>query len=126
LRASPNERSVGEIASHIVKAREGWFHDFMVEGGEEIAPYKQGDAPWATAGVAGLVEALDLSWSFMAERLAHWTSEDMQFTFPNEWRGDHYDLPRSWVVWHVLEHDLIHGGEISLTLGMHGLDAPRA
>jgi uncharacterized damage-inducible protein DinB len=27
------------------------------------------------------------------------------------------------VVWHVLEHDLHHGGEISLTLGMHGIDA---
>jgi uncharacterized damage-inducible protein DinB len=24
-------------------------------------------------------------------------------------------------VWHVAEHDLHHGGEISLTLGVHGL-----
>jgi hypothetical protein len=28
-------------------------------------------------------------------------------------------------VWHVLEHDLIHGGEVSLTLGMYGLATPR-
>src|SRR5215472_5334056 len=28
---------------------------------------------------------------------------------------------RQFIVWHVAEHDLHHGGEISLTLGMHGL-----
>jgi uncharacterized damage-inducible protein DinB len=27
------------------------------------------------------------------------------------------------VVWHVLEHDLHHGGELSLTLGLHGIPA---
>ena len=30
---------------------------------------------------------------------------------------------RAWVVWHVLEHDLHHGGEVSLTLGVHGIPA---
>jgi hypothetical protein len=28
---------------------------------------------------------------------------------------------RGWVVWHVLEHDLHHGGEISQILGTNGL-----
>jgi hypothetical protein len=28
------------------------------------------------------------------------------------------------VVWHVLEHDLRHGDEISLALGNHGLQTP--
>lgn len=32
-------------------------------------------------------------------------------------------LTRSWVIWHLIEHAL-HGGEISLTLGMHELAAP--
>ena len=41
----------------------------------------------------------------------------MQKTFPD----DPVDLSRAWVVWHVLEHDLFHGGEISFALGMHGL-----
>jgi hypothetical protein len=35
---------------------------------------------------------------------------------------------RGWVVWHVLKHDLHHGGEIGfslgLSLGLHGLPAP--
>jgi uncharacterized damage-inducible protein DinB len=128
LRAAPHERSVGEIVLHIVNARVDWFHGFMGEDGEEIAPYVawgavSEDAPLPSA--ADLAEGLDASWRFIAERLARWTPEDMAFTFPIEWRGDPYDLSRSWVVWHILEHDLIHGGEVSLTLGMHGLAAPR-
>src|SRR5437762_13371579 len=95
LRAAPHERSVGEIAVHIVAGRMEWFHDFMGEGGEEIALYMREDAPWATAGAAELVEALDLSCAFMAERFARWSSEDMQVTFPHEWRGNHYEPTRS-------------------------------
>jgi uncharacterized damage-inducible protein DinB len=28
---------------------------------------------------------------------------------------------RQWIIWHVLEHDIHHGSEISTTLGVHGL-----
>jgi uncharacterized damage-inducible protein DinB len=127
LRSAPGERSVGEMAQHIVAARAYWFHDFMGEGGEEIAPYSAWDEPDAlTLSADEIVRGMDVTWQFMAERLSTWTPEDMQHTFPDEWRGQHYDHSRSWVVWHVLEHDLSHAGEISLTLGMHGLQAPRA
>jgi uncharacterized damage-inducible protein DinB len=33
-------------------------------------------------------------------------------------------VSRSWVIYHVMEHDLHHGGELSLTLGIHGLPGP--
>jgi hypothetical protein len=109
-----------------VAARVLWFHDFMGEGGEELDLYSAWDGPGASVlGSSDIVRGLDATWQFMWDRLSRWTPEDMRHTFPQEWRGEHYDLSRSWVVWHVLEHDLIHGGEISLTLGMHGLDAPR-
>ena len=126
LRAATHERSVGEIARHIIGGRLDWFHGFMGEGGDDIADLAHWDDAEAPARSAEeLVDGLDRSWQFMWERLERWSPENMQHTFPMEWRGDHYDLSRSWVVWHVLEHDLQHGGEISLTLGMHGLDAPR-
>src|SRR5215813_12338859 len=32
-------------------------------------------------------------------------------------------VSRAWVVWHGLEHDLHLGGELSLTLGTHGIPA---
>lgn len=45
-------------------------------------------------------------------------------TFPDEWDGQTYDVSRSWVIYHVLEHDLHHGGEVSLLLGMNRLAGP--
>jgi hypothetical protein len=42
----------------------------------------------------------------------------MERTFEGVWDG------RKWVIWHLLEHDLHHGGELSFVLGMHGLAAP--
>jgi uncharacterized damage-inducible protein DinB len=59
----------------------------------------------------------------MADAIARWTEADMAQTYPIEWRGNHYELTRGWVVWHILSHDLHHGGEISLTLGIHGIAA---
>jgi uncharacterized damage-inducible protein DinB len=30
---------------------------------------------------------------------------------------------RQWIIWHVLEHDIHHGGELSFLLGMYGVPA---
>ncbi len=124
LRAAPRLRSVGENAAHIVGARAGWFTEFLGEdGGADVkasARWEPG-APARTA--AELVQGLDRTWHFMADCLARWSPADMHQTFPDDWDGQRVELSRAWVVWHVLEHDLHHGGEVSLTLGMHGLQA---
>lgn len=31
------------------------------------------------------------------------------------------EIPRGWIIWHVIEHDLHHGGEFSYSLGALGL-----
>ncbi|HEY7418851.1 MAG TPA: DinB family protein [Ktedonobacteraceae bacterium] len=129
LRAAPNLRSIGENAVHIVACRAGWFTEFLGEdGGEEIKVYTGWDdspsalgAPVPTA--TELVQGLDRTWQFMVDCLARWSSADMQQTFPDEWDGKRVDLSRAWVVWHVMEHDLHHGGELSHTFGMHGIPA---
>ncbi|MBP9501208.1 MAG: hypothetical protein KBF17_03505 [Candidatus Promineofilum sp.] len=46
-------------------------------------------------------------------------------TFPDEGNdGRTYVVSRSWVIYHLLEHDLHHGGEVSLIPGMNGLQRP--
>ena len=35
-----------------------------------------------------------------------------------------HDLASNLKIWHIIEHDLHHGGELSFSLGMHGLTAP--
>lgn len=129
LRAAPYLRSIGENALHIVGCRAGWFVNFLGEdGGEEMKLYVDWNEAALTPGApvpstAELVQGLDCSWQFMMDRLTRWSSVDMQQTFPDEWDGKPVDLSRAWVVWHVMEHDLHHGGELSLTLGMHGIPA---
>ena len=140
LRAAPGLRTIGENALHIVGCRMFWFCEFLGEdGGAEMKAYARWNeaalgAPYASANeaeqalgtpiptAAELAQCLDRTWRLMAECLARWSPADMQQTFAD---GDDTssEVPRAWVVWHVLEHDLHHGGELSLTLGMHGIPA---
>jgi uncharacterized damage-inducible protein DinB len=125
LRAAPNHRSIGELALHIVACRAHWFAGFLGEdGGEEMQQYAEWNQAALSLGAsipstAELVQGLERTWQFMAECLERWSPDEMRQTFPDE----PVDVSRAWVVWHVLEHDLHHGGELSLTLGLHGLPA---
>jgi uncharacterized damage-inducible protein DinB len=125
LKPGPNLRTLGELVQHLVAARVWWFHSFLGEGGESLKPYESWDDRDAPIRpLKEVLEGVDRSWAFVQGCLDRWSDADLQKTFPHEWRGEKYDLTRSWVVWHVLEHDLHHGGEISLTMGMHGKQAP--
>ena len=125
LRAAPGLRSIGENTAHIAGCRAGWFTFVLGEdGGDEVKAIADWDQPGAPArSAAELVQALDRTWQLMADCLERWTSEDMRQEFPDDWDGVQVQLSRAWIVWHVLEHDLHHGGEVSLMLGMHGLPA---
>jgi uncharacterized damage-inducible protein DinB len=126
LRSAPHLRSIDQLASHIIGVRIGWFTYTLGENADEVGPGEDWggkDAPAHSA--VELVQGLDASWKMMADRLARWSSADMLTTFDDEDdQGNHFQISRSWVIWHLIEHDLHHGGEISLTLGIHGLQAP--
>ena len=126
LRAAPHLRSIGENMLHIIGCRARWFHMFMGEGGEDMESImiwdrKESPARSASELVSGLKQTMQL----IQECLARWTPADLEYVF----KGTHphygdYSLSRQWVIWHVIEHDLHHGGEVSFMLGMHGLTAP--
>ncbi|HEX5569815.1 MAG TPA: DinB family protein [Ktedonobacterales bacterium] len=123
LRAAPHLRTVGELAAHIIGCRAGWFTYVL---GEDVGDEVKAIANWDesdTRSAAELVQALDATWTMMADRLARWSDDDMRKTFEDEQDGQTVQLSRAWIVWHVMEHDLHHGGELSLTLGMHGIPA---
>ncbi len=125
LRSAPHLRSIDQLASHIIGARIGWFTRLLGENTDVIGPRTHWDQESSPAHSASeLIQGLEASWKLMADCLARWNSDDMQKTFVRERNGKPFEISRSWVIWHLLEHDLHHGGEISLTLGMHGLQAP--
>lgn len=124
LRSAPGQRSLGEIATHIVASRAWWLHGFMGEGGPALEPlihWDESDAPARSA--SELLAAFDMTWQVLSDCLSRWTGADMQHTYPFDMDGRRSDLSRSYVFWHMLQHDLLHGGEIALTLGINGLPA---
>jgi uncharacterized damage-inducible protein DinB len=125
LRAAPNLRSIGDLATHMIGARARWFHMLMNEGGDEFAAlggWDRSGEPLRSA--AELVHGLEATWAGMQAAIGRWTPDDWLVTYPGEGGDEPETLTRQWVIWHLIEHDLHHGGEISLTLGMHGLAAP--
>ena len=117
---------LGQIVQHIISVRAGWFSGTLQDSDEEMNEYMsswgQRDSPDRSA--LELVHGLDATWAFMEARLQRWTPDDCARTFPDEFDGQTYDVSRSWVIYHVMEHDLHHGGEVSLILGMNGLQTP--
>jgi uncharacterized damage-inducible protein DinB len=69
-----------------------------------------------------LVTALNETMAFVTDCLERWTPEMLDEPFERRRRnGSVVTHSRQWVAWHLLEHDIHHGGEISIILGMHGL-----
>lgn len=124
-RAASGLRSIGEIATHMIGARARWFYQLLGEGGDEFATLRTWDRPgMPTRSATELIQGLEVTWQGMQTAINRWTPADWQQTYPGEPPDDPETITRQWVIWHLIEHDLHHGGEISLTLGLHGLSAP--
>ncbi len=124
LRISPNLRSIGLLAKHIVRTRASWLYNLMGEGGTDVAAIAQWEHDGEVPSTAELVRGLKVTFRAWQECLERWTPEDLEYVFRGERWGQRYELSRQWVIWHVIEHDLHHGGEMSFSLGAFGLAAP--
>ncbi len=124
LRIAPNLRSIGLLAKHIVRTRATWLHGLMGEGDADVAAIVEWEHDGEIPSTAELVRGLEVTFRAWQECLERWTPEDMAYVFKGEYQGEPYELTRQWVTWHVIEHDLHHGGELSFSLGAHGLSAP--
>jgi uncharacterized damage-inducible protein DinB len=124
FRPSPHLRSVAENCRHIIGARGRWCYRTMGIGDETFAAFAQWDRPGMPArDAAELVDGMRHTWDVLHDALAHMTLAQLDDTFANTDRepGEPEVFTRRWILWHLIEHDTHHGGEISVTLGMHGL-----
>ena len=128
LRGAPHLRSIGEQAAHIVAVRARWLSLDLHEGGTELAALMSWDGWTAESGVivpppraaSELVRGLATTWGVMHAALQRWTVADLDDVFPPTYPGEE-SFTRQFVLWHLIEHDVHHGGELSFVLGMHGL-----
>jgi uncharacterized damage-inducible protein DinB len=121
LRVAPNLRSAGEIAAHLVVGRVSWFFEILKEkeGDEELAAIAQWDRSNQPARTVGeLVHGLEVTWDLMQGAISRWAPAELVESIVLPWIGPKYPITRAWVTWHVLEHDLHHGGELTQTLGL--------
>jgi uncharacterized damage-inducible protein DinB len=110
--------SLGTVARHIANVEEGWFrHAVTRELAEWPAEYSAADYPTVDAVKALLSQVHVRTVAFL--ETVDVTELDRTHEMP--WGGR---LSLCWVIWHVLEHEIHHRGEIYLMLGLMGLDAP--
>ncbi len=115
LRMRPDLRSVGEIAEHIAYGRALWLNNIQADSAADLEPL----LAWADPHdpprpVAAVLAGLDESWARLSAYLLRGSAAD-------EYAAE--DGERLYIIWGMIDHDLPHGGEISLILGAHGLPA---
>ncbi|HLK57340.1 MAG TPA: DinB family protein [Chthonomonadaceae bacterium] len=125
------ERSVGDIAAHIAFGRIDWFHRMGAQGSAELveqaAPFWR---PWGPVDSAvgesadEIVRWLNASWQMIENTLTQWTIDDLTKTFLQPYGGKTYAIPRQWVIWRIMAHDIHHGGQLSILLAEQGIELP--
>jgi len=146
-RPAPHLSSVGELISHIALARLWWFHKMGAPGAaslaRQVAPWTGDKANtedvtelnrWADAleqQEAALVENstellrwLEASWQMIETTLTTWTVPDLRQTYRHIREGKMCVVSRQWTIWRILSHDLHHGGQLAILLGLQGINVP--
>ena len=124
FKPASNMRSIEAIATHMIGARGRWFAPPLGDGDKQLAAFSRwdrGGGPVRTA--AEINTGLEFTLNYIHTAITRWTAADWQGTIPGDGSHEPTVISRPWVIWHLIEHDLHHGGEISLTLGMHKLTA---
>jgi uncharacterized damage-inducible protein DinB len=131
LPADSHHWTIGSVAQHLTGNRVWWFHLWMGEGSPELASIAHWDPNdevyQPVSETSELVAGMETTWQLIADALECWTVADLPQLFsPPAAMGEeerrHWSAKsRQWIIWHVLEHELMHAGELSLALGSYGL-----
>ncbi|HEV8190869.1 MAG TPA: DinB family protein [Ktedonobacterales bacterium] len=123
-RPAPHLRTAGELARHIAAGRVDWFSRTfgleVIKPAARVSAWRRKDP--IEEDPAELVCGLEASWQMIEEALRLWTVADLALAFPLSYQGQNYALPRQWILWRVMAHDLHHGGELAVTLGLQGIE----
>ena len=109
--------SLGTVALHIATAEEGWFRYVVTGELDEWPEVNESDYPTVSSIKALLREVHDQTMAYL-EAL---DVADLDRVVDTFWGAR---LTLRWIIWHVLEHEITHRGEIYLMLGLMGMEAP--
>jgi uncharacterized damage-inducible protein DinB len=110
--------SLGETARHIARAEEGWFRYAVTrEHSEWPAAYTAREHPTVGSVVGLLREVHGRTEAFLEKTDVAELDQLVELPWDEK-------LTLREIVWHVLEHEIHHRGEIFLMLGLMGMEAP--
>lgn len=128
IRPSPELWPIWATIGHTAGARVYWLCGVFGEPGAETTPFADplSGIGWEddleTPRDAGeLAGALETTWAIVAGCLDRWTPAMLGESFVREYGGVRRSYTRQSTLMRMLSHDAWHAGEISQTLGIHGL-----
>jgi uncharacterized damage-inducible protein DinB len=106
--------SVGEILLHIANAEQGWFRYAVTREFDE----------WPSDHTLDNYPTLE-SITMLLNEIHGWTEEYISTLNSEDYRREiilpwDEKIHLGWIIWHVLEHEIHHRGELSLILGILG------
>jgi len=104
---------VGQIMLHIADCEDNWLHGVVRGEFEPWVFYKLADYP-TKAAIKGM---LDAAHQRTTAFLANLDEGDLDTEYQTP---DGESLTLRWIIWHVLEHEIHHRGELSLIVGLLG------
>jgi uncharacterized damage-inducible protein DinB len=127
LRPAPNLWPIWATTAHVAGVRVYWLCTILKEPGAERTPF---DNPTGEGweddlthprDSSELTSALASTWQIVQRCLERWTPEMLQEGFRRERDGQIQIHSRQSVLMRMITHDGYHCGEISQTLGIHGM-----
>jgi uncharacterized damage-inducible protein DinB len=113
-RPYPDSWPVGQIMVHIANAEEGWFRYVVTQELPEWPSHLQFEN-YSTQG--NILKILDEVHAKTERYLGTLTEQDLSTRILAPWDET---FPLQWIIWHVIEHEIHHRGELSLILGILG------
>ena len=127
VRPSAERWPIWATVGHTAGARVYWLCDVIGEPGAETTPFSD----LATSGweddldhprqADELADALDATWRLVEGCLNRWTPEMLVDAIRRDYNGQVQVHTRGSIIQRLFSHDAYHCGELSQTLGIHGL-----
>ena len=127
LKPAANLWPIWATTAHLAGVRVYWLCTILKEPGAEATPF---DNPTGEGweddlthprDSRELTSALESTWRIVQRCLERWTPEMLQEEFRRERDGNIQIHSRQSVLMRLITHDGYHCGELSQTLGIHGL-----
>lgn len=109
----PGAWPVGQVMLHIADCEDYWLHCLVQKIVSPDVLYQLADYPTKAAVCSLLQQAHERTVALLAQL----DENDLAREYETA-RGERYTL--GWIIWHVLEHEIHHRGELSMALGLLG------